>query len=99
MGPNPLARPKTEYPPADVIRALADGEGRLALRVSPGARSEGLSVEQGRVTVKVRAKPQDGAATDAVLRMVAEALGIAPSRVALVRGATSRDKLVRIPLD
>lgn len=93
-----MAKPKPEYPPADAIRALADAEGRLALRVTPGARSEEVSVEQGRVLVKVRAKPQDGAATDAVLRMLADALGVAPSRLELLRGATSRDKLVRLPL-
>lgn len=92
-----MAKPKPDYPPAEIIRALADGEGRLALRVTPGARSEGISVEDGRVLVKVRVKPQDGAATDAVLRMLADALGVATSRLELLRGATSRDKLVRLP--
>jgi len=78
------------------VRALADGEGRLALRVTPGARSEGIAIEDGRLLVKVRAKPQDGAANDAVLALLAEALGIATSRLRLLRGATSREKLVQI---
>lgn len=91
-----MARPKPDCPSADVIRALVDAEGRLALRVTPGARVEGIVVDQGRVLVKVRAKPQDGAATDAVLRLLADALDVAPSRVELLRGATSREKLVRI---
>ena len=46
--------------------------------------------------VKVRAKPQDGKANDAVLGLLAQALGVAPSRLSLLRGATGRDKLVRI---
>jgi len=91
-----MARPKLEAPPAEAIRALADGEGRLALRVTPGARSESLELGEGRVLVKVRAKPQDGAANEAVLRLLAEALGIAPSRLHLLRGATGREKLVQL---
>ena len=76
---------------------MADGEGRLALRITPGARSESIAIEDGRLSVKVRAKPQDGAANDAVLSLLAGALGVAPSRLRLLRGATSRDKLVGIP--
>lgn len=91
-----MARPKADLPPADAIRALADDAGRLALRVTPGARVQGIAVADGRVEVKVRAKPQDGAANDAVIELLAEALGIAPSRITLLRGATSREKLVQL---
>jgi uncharacterized protein len=92
-----VARPKADLPPADAIRALADGAGRLALHVTPGARVQGVALADGRVEVKVRAKPQDGAANDAVIELLAEALGIAPSRITLLRGATSREKLVQLP--
>ena len=91
-----MARPKADLPPAEAIRALADAEGRLALRVTPGARVQGIVFTDGRVEVKVRAKPQDGAANEAVLALLAQALGCASSHVELLRGATSRDKLVRI---
>ena len=94
-----MAKPKSELPPAEAIRALADSEGRLALRVTPGARSEGLELGEGRVLVKVRAKPQAGAANEAVLALLAAALGIAASRLRLLRGATGRDKLVLLPRD
>ena len=92
-----MARPKVEFPPAAAIRALADSEGRLALRVTPGARTEGLELADGALVVKVRAKPQEGAANDAVLALLAEALGVATSRLRLLRGATARDKLVQLP--
>ena len=92
-----MAKPRAEFPPVEAIRALADGEGRLALRVTPGARSEGLELGEGRVLVKVRAKPHDGAANEAVLALLAQALGQAPSRLHLLRGATGRDKLVQLP--
>ena len=91
-----MARPKPDFPPAEAIRALADGEGRLALRVTPGARGERIEIADGRVLVKVRAKPQDGAANEAVLALLAEALGVATSRLRMLRGATGRDKLIAI---
>lgn len=91
-----MARPKADLPPAEAIRALADDAGRLALRVTPGARVQGITLADGRVEVKVRAKPQDGAANDAVLALLAQALGCAPSHINLLRGATSREKLVQL---
>ena len=94
-----MAKPKAEFPPAAAIRALADGEGRLALRVTPGARTEGIAIVEGRLQIKVRAKPQEGAANVAVLALLAAALGDAASRLRLLRGATGRDKLVQLPRD
>ena len=91
-----MARPKADFPPADAIRALADAEGRLALRVTPGARSEAIELGEGVLQVKVRAKPDEGKANRAVLELLADALGIGVSRLDLLRGATGRDKLVRI---
>ena len=91
-----LARPKADHPPAAAIRALADAEGRLALRVTPGARGEAITIEQGCLLVKVRAKPEDGKANAAVLELLAGALGIATSRLRMLRGATGRDKLVQL---
>ena len=91
-----MARPKADFPPTDAIRALADAEGRLALRVTPGARSEAIELGEGVLQVKVRAKPDDGKANRAVLELLADALGIGVSRLDLLRGATGRDKLVRI---
>ena len=92
-----MAKPKPDLPPPEAIRALADAEGRLALCVTPGARTQAIEISAGRLTVKVRAKPHDGAANEAVLELLAEALGTATSRLRLLRGATGRDKLVQLP--
>lgn len=91
-----MARPKLALPAPEAIRALVDGEGRLAVKVTPGARSEGVEIVEGRLLVKVRAKPEDGKATEAVIELVAQALGMGSSRVTLLRGATSREKLLSI---
>ena len=93
-----MARPKPDFPPVEAIRALVDAEGRLAVRATPGARTEALTIEGGRLLAKVRVKPQDGAANDAVLRLLALALGLAPSRLTLLRGASSREKLFQLEL-
>jgi uncharacterized protein YggU (UPF0235/DUF167 family) len=92
-----VARPKAELPSAASVRELADDQGRLALRVTPGARGEALEIGNGVVLLKVRAKAKDGEANDAVLALLAQALGIATSRLRLLRGATGRDKLVQLP--
>jgi len=55
-----------------------------------------MAIADGQVQVKVRAKPQDGAANAAVLDLLAKALDTAPSRLSVLRGATSRDKLVQL---
>ncbi len=91
-----MARPKADVPAAAAIRALIDGEGRLAVRVTPGAREQSLTIEGGRLLAKVRAKPEDGKATSAVRDLLAAGLGLAPSRLELLRGATSREKLFRL---
>lgn len=94
-----MARPKADLPPVEAVRALLDSEGRITVRVTPGARSEGVTIDGGRLCVKTRAKPQDGAANQAVCKLVAAAIGTAPSRCQLLRGETSRDKVLRVLLD
>lgn len=88
-----MARPKADLPQADAVLAMVDAEGRLAVRVTPGAKQETLVIEAGRLLAKVRAKPEDGKANDAVRDLLAAALGLAPSRVEMLRGATSRTKI------
>ncbi len=92
-----MARPKSDPPPAEALWSLIDADGRLSVRVTPGARSEGVEIVSGRVLIKVRARPEDGKATAAAVDLLGQALAIPPSKIALLRGATSREKLFRIP--
>jgi hypothetical protein len=91
-----MAKPRAVLPDPEAVRALVDGESRLAVRVTPGARVEALEISEGRLLAKVRAKPEGGKANDAVRELLAAALGLAPSRLELLRGATSREKQFRI---
>lgn len=93
-----MARPPALMPDAAALRARVDARGRLALKVTPGAREESVTLTPEAVLVKVRAPADKGAANDAVIQVVARALGLAPSRVSLLRGATSREKVLAVEL-
>ncbi|MEL7690155.1 DUF167 domain-containing protein [Citromicrobium bathyomarinum] len=92
-----MARPKADLPDPQALRALVQA-GEMRVRVTPGARTEGISIIDGAVQVKVRAKPQDGAANTAVTELIAKALGIPKSRCTLLRGATSREKVLAVAI-
>lgn len=91
-----MARPKPDLPDPAALRACIDGEGRLAVRATPGARDQSVTLVDGAVQVKVRAPADKGAANEAVMALLAEALDLPPSRLTLLRGATSRQKLFRV---
>ncbi|QCB93002.1 DUF167 domain-containing protein [Cellulomonas shaoxiangyii] len=70
---------------------------RVAVRVRPGASRTRVGGTYGdRLVVAVTARAVDGAATAATLRAVADALGVRARHVALVAGATSRDKVLEV---
>jgi uncharacterized protein YggU (UPF0235/DUF167 family) len=48
------------------------------------------------VVVRVTAPPVDGKANEALCRLIAKKAGVAPSRVTLVRGHTSREKTLDV---
>ena len=71
--------------------------GDLAIRVQPRAKRTGIAGERGGIVViRVAAPPVDGKANDAARRLIAQRLGVPRSAVEIVRGASARDKLVRI---
>jgi uncharacterized protein len=68
----------------------------IPIRVTP--KSSRTKVEWGEsgLRVWVTAPPADGEANDALIEAVAKAVGIAPSRISIVRGHSSRDKTLSI---
>ena len=70
---------------------------RIAVRVQPRARRDEIGGERdGALLVRVTAPPVEGRANDAVRKLLAKRLGVAPGRVAVIRGASGRDKVVEI---
>ncbi|WP_246058937.1 DUF167 domain-containing protein [Shimia litoralis] len=75
------------------LRHLAKTGQTIAVRVTPKASRNMIKVEDGMVRVYVTEVPENGKATRAVQKLLAKALGVAKSRVALVKGQVSRDKV------
>ncbi|HTT94194.1 MAG TPA: DUF167 domain-containing protein [Solirubrobacterales bacterium] len=70
---------------------------RVAVKLQPrGARDELLGFVDDVLRARVSAPPVDGKANKALCRLIAARVGVAPSRVAVVRGARSREKLVEV---
>ena len=72
--------------------------GRVEVRVVPRASRNELAGfdETGRLKVRLTAPPVEGAANQALIKVCAKRLGVARSAVTVVRGETSRNKLVEI---
>jgi uncharacterized protein len=68
----------------------------IAIRVTPNARRPGVELVDGQIRIAVTEIPEAGKATEAARAALAKALGVAKTRLALVRGATARDKLFRL---
>ena len=67
----------------------------ISLRVTPSASRDALMGWQEDVLhLRVAAPAQRGKANEAVLRLLAAALGVERQRLRIVRGATSRQKVV-----
>jgi uncharacterized protein len=67
------------------------------VRLQPRARRAGVVGERaGAIVIRVTAPPVDGKANAALCAFVAERAGVPRSRVNVVRGLTSRDKVVRV---
>ena len=73
---------------------------RVEIHVRPGASDTRVGGEHdGALVVRVVARAEGGRATEAARRAVAHALGVPLGSVTLVRGATSRRKLLEIADD
>jgi uncharacterized protein (TIGR00251 family) len=70
---------------------------RLRLRVVPGAAKAGVVGRYGEGwKVRVTAPPERGAANDAVVDLVADALDVRAGDIKLVSGHGSRDKILEV---
>lgn len=82
---------------SDDFTALAKPGEEIAVRVTPKAsRNRIMRDEDGQIRVYVTVVPEGGKANAAVQKLLAKALGVAKSRLVLVRGHTARDKVFRV---
>jgi len=75
----------------------------IAVKVTPSA-SQSLvlgweSPARQRLLVRVAAAPKDGQANNALIRIMAESLGLPKSRIRLVRGQAAKSKLLSVEVE
>ena len=94
-----MAKRKLPLPEAAEVRECVDAQGLIEIRVTPNASADRMTLPEGYakvVSIRTTATPEHGKANEAVLRLLAKALDLPVSSLALVRGATSRNKLVKV---
>jgi uncharacterized protein (TIGR00251 family) len=70
---------------------------RFNVRLQPRSSRSGVEGIHGdALRVRVHAPPVEGAANEALVAVLAEALGVARSAIRVVAGATSRNKVVEV---
>jgi uncharacterized protein (TIGR00251 family) len=68
----------------------------IIITVKPKSSQAKIVVENELIRVWVNAPPVDGAANEAVINEFSKALGIAKSKIEIIRGNSSREKTLRI---
>lgn len=86
-----MGKPKLRDVPD--LSAYASPGAVIPVRVTPKAAKDSIALEKGTIRITVTAPPENGKANDAVRRILAVALGVAPSDLTLKQGQTARDKL------
>ncbi|MDH5798261.1 MAG: DUF167 domain-containing protein [Paracoccaceae bacterium] len=75
---------------------LAQPGAEFSVRVTPRASRNAVEEVDGSLRVMVTTVPEGGKANAAVIKLLATALGIAKTRLTIVRGEASRDKVFRV---
>ncbi|HKW21681.1 MAG TPA: DUF167 family protein [Ktedonobacterales bacterium] len=90
-------RPRAHTKSASYQGIREDGSRLIvAVRVTPRARRNALTLEGETLRAWLMAPPVDGAANAALLALLAERLGLPKRAVTLLRGESSREKVVAI---
>ena len=79
-----------------IVRQSKDGV-RVAVHVVPrSARNMIVGIHGGALRIRLNAPPVGGAANDALIAIVAKALGVPRRQVEIISGHTSRIKVVSV---
>ena len=75
-----------------------DSQGiRLAIKVTPNAsRNEITDFKDGVLQLKIAAPPLKGKANKEIIDFLSRVLGVKKSSIAIIRGLTSRNKIIAI---
>lgn len=70
---------------------------RLSIRVQPrSSQNKICGVNNGALKIKITAPPVEGEANQAVIKLLAQCLGVPRTNISIAKGETSKNKLVDI---
>jgi uncharacterized protein (TIGR00251 family) len=69
---------------------------KIQVKVKPNSKTEEVSQEVGSFLIKVKEPPREGKANQAVIKLLAEHFGVPQSRVRILSGFRSRNKLIEV---
>lgn len=86
---------------SDLFKDGEEWPASLRVRVTPKAKLSQIkkeTLEDGSIYYKiyVNAVAEDGKANKAVIKLLAEAVGLPQSALTIIRGLTSKDKIIQI---
>jgi uncharacterized protein (TIGR00251 family) len=71
----------------------------LSVYVQPGAVKSGISGEHdGRLKIKIKARPVDGEANENLIEFLSEVFKISKAKIHLISGESSRQKIILVEL-
>ncbi len=68
----------------------------IEIKVIPGAKKNLFKAQEGGVKVYLTAPPVDGKANEALVEFLAQHYGIRSSRIEIIKGLKSRNKVINI---
>jgi len=70
---------------------------QFSAAIQPRAsRNQILGIHNHCLKIKLTSLPVDGAANQACIKFLAKAFGISPSRISIIKGETSRNKIIQL---
>jgi len=69
---------------------------KIQVKVKPNSKSEEVSREGDSFIVRVKEPPREGKANQAVITLLAEHFGVPKSRVRILSGFRSKNKVIEI---
>jgi len=69
---------------------------KIQVKVKPNSKTEELSREENSFIIKVKEPPKEGKANQAVIKLLAEHFGVPQSRVRILSGFRSKNKIIEV---
>jgi len=69
---------------------------KINVKVTPNAKKPGIIEEQGVINVKINAPAKEGKANKSLIKMLSAYFSVSKSRIKILKGESSRNKIVDI---